>query len=316
MRSRLLCGIVVALAMCLPGCPPTCPKTMVPLGQLVSEYNANASGVGRLWARAKISVTIVDESGLPFTWSSGHPNGRLMLAKGDEPLGEKDFRLSASESGTEVFCIGIGPADANEYGAKRLYYCSINTVDVRRAWVGRPELAGAPGVEGLPIDPMQLLAVLGVCELPEDFTKLPTVAMSMSKQPYAYVVSYMDRQPLTGRVLFRREMWFRWGDELPRRPFEINFFDTEGRRVLTAKLKDYKPIEIDGDGEAPIMPTDIELTPIPWPWKTDAIRRIHIVLSEMSAIRAWRSSACRVPRRAKFGEIIDVDATAGRGAPK
>ena len=46
----------------------SCPdlETIVPLDRLVSEYNANAERVPRLWARAKIKLTVPMKIGIPY----------------------------------------------------------------------------------------------------------------------------------------------------------------------------------------------------------------------------------------------------------
>ena len=49
--------IVLVAIVALPGCAP-CPEKLVPLSDLVAQYNANADAVPRLWARADMSVTL------------------------------------------------------------------------------------------------------------------------------------------------------------------------------------------------------------------------------------------------------------------
>ena len=74
--------------------------------------------------------------------------------------------------------------------------------------------------------------------------------------------------PLTGRIGFRREVYFRWEAGEPIRPFMVRFFDRTGRRVLTARLADYRPVALpdaEDGAEPPVMPTDITLEPEVWP---------------------------------------------------
>ena len=290
MNTRYVC-IALALAgiLAASGCTPELPKTMVSLDQLVGEYNANAARVPRLWARAKIEVSVPTKVGLDYdVWGStsflAQPNALLLLFKGAERIGPQDFVIIGLDSVTEVFHTGCSIED----GA--YYFWRHFGGDAALLW-GRNRLAGAPGVKALPIDPLQILAVLGVCELPSDFSALPTVAMSMDTTPgkYAYVLTYMDHQPVSGRLLFRREVRFAWGDDKKRRPFRVDFFDSRGLRVMHAELNDYKPIELVGAPKGavvPEMPTDIKITWERYRREGNALKKnpeasIHIILSEM-----------------------------------
>lgn len=307
MRAAISISAAVLAALAACGCE--CPRQVVPLEQLVGEYNANAARVPRLWARGRIELTVRDPaSGLSFTWGSAGrlaaPNALLLLAKNDKnPLGPHDFALIGRETAAmELFRMGVSTSEG-------VYYLWYGFGDRSGAWWGRTPLAGAPGVKGMAIDPNQLLAVLGVCELPDDFTQPPTVALSMSTDPCAYVVTYIDRQPVTNRLLFKREMYFHWDRVKPRRPFLVRFFDAAGRRVMDARLKSYKPVATDGPVAQ--MPTDIEIS---WPEQRS---RIHLVLSEMSAVRPWDRSACdfvdNLPGGVDRGRIIQVDRDVLRG---
>ena len=282
--ALVLAGVLAACGCCT----KPLPKTMVSLDQLVTEYNANAALVPRLWARAKIEVS-VPLAGVDYdVWGStsflAQPNALLLLFKGANRIGPQDFLIMGTELGAEVFRTGCSVEDGAYYFWQRF------GGDPALLW-GRNEYAGAPGVKALPIDPLQILAVLGICELPSDFSSLPAVAMSMDTTPgkYAYVLTYMDRQPVTGRLLFRREVRFVWDDDKKPRAFRVDFFDARGLRVMHAELKDYKPIKLvdaPADAVAPEMPTDIKIT-----WKSysrdgDALKKsraasIRIVLSEM-----------------------------------
>ena len=132
----------------------------------------------------------------------------------------------------------------------------------------------------MPIDPTQLLGVLGVCELPADQTRPPFVGQRISFDPPAYVLTFIDRQPVTRKFKFRREMYFRWSKTKARRPFMVKIFNDLGLVVLTAEMKSYREItleDVDGNsGPAPVMPTDIKLT-----WHETG-SKLHLVLSEMT----------------------------------
>ena len=269
-------------AASLMGCPPPAPKSLLPLEALVGGYNANAAAVPQLWARAKLVVTFADEKGRTVTWGSTllAPNATLVMAKGHDKLGPHYFVLVGTESGHPVFRLGSSP---DEPGGP-VYYFWAHMGDSGIARFGRQEFAGAPGIDEMPIDPNGLLSVLGVFELPDDFTRLPTVALTMSESPYAYVLRCVDVQPVSGRILFRREVYFNWSDKAPPRAYKVNLLAADGRRMMTATLSDYKPVETGQDGgPRPVMPTDIRVQWASWPDRPAGVRNIHLVLSGMTA---------------------------------
>ncbi len=271
------------------GCEP-CPEKLLSLDELVGEYNANAEAVPRLWARAEMSVTIDAPNTPAFTWRSGSPTCLLLLKKGPKKLGPHDFVLIGRETAAvELFRIG----SSTEQG---VYYFWYRFGDRGGAWFARH--AGAPGARQLPVDPMQLLGVLAVCALPQDATRLPAVVVGMQNTPgdCAYVVTLIDRQPVTNRLLLKREVHFRWSDTEPPRPYKVNLFDSAGRRVMTAHLKNYAPVDCrdldDPPDHQPVMPTDIEIVRNPFPGVETFVRRIHLILSEMTAQDKWDRAAC------------------------
>ena len=97
----------------------------------------------------------------------------------------------------------------------------------------------------------------------------------------AYVLTYIDRQPLSRRIGFTREIYFNWDNTGVRRPFLVKLYDRGGEPVLTARLRNYRPIATDG-GEPAVMPTDIDLA-----WQ-DSASRLHLHLSEMTDADKWR----------------------------
>jgi len=277
---------VVALALALAavglwsGCR-SCPGTAVPLETLAAEYNANAAKVHRLWASARVRLTLRDEHGRSFTWGSTSPlapyNAQLRLWK--EPSGPPGFVLVGREL-TELFRVGIDAANG-------VYYVWYRLGDMGRAWFGRTELAGAPGVRGVPIDPLQLVEIFGVTALPVEPGQLPAAVMTLQRNPCAYVVRYLKPQPITGRLKIWREVYFHWDDRLPRRPYHIRLFDASGRCRVLADVGDYRPIEWDGPaGEAPVMPTEYHVR---WPAieGVQPAAELHMRLSGMSTRRAF-----------------------------
>ena len=176
---------------------------------------------------------------------------------------------------TELFRLGNSAQEG-------VYYLWYSFGDHRRALWGRDALAGAAGAD-MPIDPMQILSVLNITPLPADFAALPTAVLTFSDgPPWSYVLTVIDRQPVTGEILCRREVRCTWDDRKQPLPYRVDLFDAAGRRVMTAELGDYQPIRApDAAGPPPRMPTDITMT---WPEKRS---RIHLVLSEMTTEATW-----------------------------
>ena len=304
-------AMTVASGCCLFG-PDPCPatETIVPVEQVIAEYNANASRAAQVWAKAKIEIT-VPQLGIPLSWGStdpdAEPNGLLMLGKNAaNKLGPHDFGLVGRDTGVDVWKIGCSTVD-------KVYYLWSGMGAETTFMFGRIALAGAPGVKGLPIDPLQVSSVLGICELPGDLTRPPMVAQTMSVTPgqCAYVLTYIDRQPITNHLLARREVYFRWSDGEERRPFMVKLFDNRGVRVMTAAVKDYARIKlVDDEDEAtgPVMPTDIRIS---WPGKGT---KVHIVLDRMNDHKGLPDQWCKSPA-GPFKKIIQVDRdVAGQGA--
>lgn len=294
MRRNLLmlAGLAIlagALGCCNCGCTcPPCPREFLTREELVARHNANAALAPRLWARAAVQAHLVDARGRALDWGSTllAPNAILCLEKETAKglLGPHDFVLIGSEMGQEIFRLGTSVLD----GA---YYLWSNVGGHASGLYGQTSLAGAPGAGAIPINPLDLVSVLGITALPEDFTQAPTVLMRLNDTPCqcAYVLTLLDRQPVTGKIVARRDVYLDWDANRPPRPVRVDLLDEAGRIVMTARLKDYKPIAIVADtppGEpvaaepaAPkagaMLPTDIVVS---WP-KTGS--RIHIVLSEM-----------------------------------
>ena len=284
-RLTLLCLLPLLLAACEASlCPPA--KDALPIEQIVGEYNHNALRVPRLWARAKVAMTFRKSPGsLGFTVGSTSPlaesNALLLLDKtvSQAPQASRvgrhrDFFLVIKEMGQEIARLGISTQD-------KVYYMWSQLGENRSALAGDLTLAGAPNIPGMPIDPTQLLSVLCVDELPADLTRPPLVAQSISCDPCAYILTVLDRQPLTNKLLFKREIYFDRRKGKPLRPLMVKVFDERGRRTLTATMKNWQPIEMldveDDLADPPAeMPTDIHLV------CEETGAELHLVLSEMT----------------------------------
>lgn len=313
---RLRFAWIVLHPLVLVGCTP-CPESFVSQDALVAEYNANARRVPKLWARARIRATFTHKSGLKFSWGSASPlvpsNGYVMLWKegGAPPGGESgppkvNFVLIGREIGTELFRLGL---DARA----GLYYLWYDVGDERQAWFGRQKYAGAPGVIDIPIDPMQLVEILGVTELPDRPAAVPAVIMTRRRRPCSYVVQYLKFQPVSGHLKIWREVLFRWSDKQPRRPYRIRLFDADGRCRVVADVRRYGRIAWNGpEDQAPIIPTDIRMT---WPKikNVQPASSIHLTLSEMSTTRPFKKGVFDFwsSLSASMSDPIQVDAVYG-----
>lgn len=312
----LMAVLVAALSGCITPKPP-CPSTVIDLDQLVGDYNDNAHKVTTLWAKAHISLTLADDKGRVVSWGSmlGAPNGYLLLDKTTRRAGVPDFALQGKESGRPLFQVGSSTVDDAYY----IWY-SLGGSSRGGAWYGKIENAGAPGSETLLIDPMGLVSLLGILELPPDYSQVPTVALTMSSDPCAYVVTYIDRQPQTKKILFKREVYFTWANGKMPQPFQVIFVAPDGRRIVKATLKNYKPIPGTGTaGKEATLPTDIEMTEIPWQGRTSHLRNIHLVLSEITTAKGdpqafaklWENLPAELKEKA-----ISIDKQAQDGATK
>jgi len=266
-------------------CAQPCPDKLASIDQIVSAHNANAASVPQLWARVEMDVTIKPKNAPQFTWRSGSPSSLMLYRRGENPNGPHDFVIVGQEmAGLELFRMGASTDQGR-------YYFWYKFGDRSGAWYGRLALAGAPGVMQMPIDPMQLLGILGITPLPANGGELPAAVLSMNNTPgdCAYVVSVIDRQPVSNRVLFKREIILPWSDKGPPLPTRVNIFDGAGRRVMTADLSDYKPIDVssldDPPAKSPVMPADVDIVCNELPGVDTFVQRIHLRISEMTADR-------------------------------
>jgi hypothetical protein len=281
MRQAATLVVLACFLPLLAGCPQSCPDKYLSQEQLVARYNANAGKVPRLWARAAVGAHLVDAKGRAVDWGSTllAPSAILCLEKNAHgPLAPPDFVLIGRETGQEVYRLGVSTAD-------EMYYLWTNLGQDSSGMYGRTKFAGAPGTGAIPINPLDLASVLAITELPENFTQPPTVLLRLSDKPgqCAYVLTYIDRQPVTGKIVARRDIYLNWDADAnrPARPFRVDLLDDVGRVAMTASLKDYKPVRLAGgdvsEADWPVMPSDIEIV---WP-KTGS--RIHVLLSEMKS---------------------------------
>jgi len=286
--------------------------------QIMDRRQANADAVPRLWARAKIEVTFLTKGGLPVTFGSASPlavpNGLLLIGKdaGGAPTG---YALVGREAGQEVFRFGTEllraappvatPSNPHPPASipQAISYMWFRAGERAGAWYA--EHSATTALAELPFDPLQVFAVFQVCD---PLLSATNSFITMERKPCAYRLvrtAHSDQAANYGTVC-HYETYLAWSDEAPPRAFMMKFFDTRGRRIVTAHLKDYKPIEVvpEEDPETgeelplpevtPEMPTDIELVWEDWPgMEKSSIRRIRLVLSEMTTENKWHPDALK-----------------------
>ncbi|MCK5113176.1 MAG: hypothetical protein KAR11_00240 [Phycisphaerae bacterium] len=258
-NAQLRTGLLLVLllgSLMLIGCPPSHPSldTLVSVDKIVAEHNRNAAKIPQLWARADITFR-EKPGGFPLG-----ADGILMLNKTPGVTGVHDFALIFKKSGEELGRVGISTRES-------AYYMWMKVDDNPSCVWGHLALAGAEGLENIRINPVQLLSVLTVCELPSVFSQVPFVGQTISLAPPAYVLTYVERQPVSGKLLFTRRIHCTWSVTQPPRPFKVELLDNRGVVVLTAKLSNYQPIATGNDSDndpeirklLPVMPTDIRL---------------------------------------------------------
>ncbi|MBN1942354.1 MAG: hypothetical protein JW849_03570 [Phycisphaerae bacterium] len=310
-RRIAIFGMSAALLLAATGCQKPHPplSTIQPPEVVLADYNTAAGRVPRLWARAQITYK-ESATALPLTAA-----GLLTLQKPADPTQPADFFLKFSEAGNEIGRLGVSTADG-------VYYAWFQVGDKQSCRWGQLALAGAPGVKDMPIDPTQLPAVLSICQLPADPTRPPFVAQRISFDPCAYVLTFVDRQPITGRFLFKREIYLHWSTDQPRRAFRVDLLDENGLAVLSADLRNYQPFAMeDVENTAPPaeMPTDILLR-----WRKTG-GELRLKLSNMTTADRVDPEAYlfwdRLPRRLKScakqidAHLSPADAPAVKGTP-
>ncbi len=258
-----------------------CPGELVTWDQLVDEHNANAEKVPALWAIADVELNIRG-------WKFRLPDGTVRLAKNaDAPYGPQDFILRAKEVTEELFRLGVDAVNAEWY----VWAKPPNRESFAR-W-GRLADLHRPGWESPPVDPSQLLSVLGV--LPWRFDAEGThqaVAYTASTKPCVYKLLFVaPRKPAGAGMYVQREVWLD-RHEGAHRPEKVLLFDPAGQIVMEADLGDYQKIEAAGDeADWPVMPTDIRIA---WPQApSDSIRSIRLRLHGQTTENPTRDAAYR-----------------------
>jgi hypothetical protein len=164
--------------------------------------------------------------------------------------------------------------------ADNLCYAWYHFGDKGGAWIGRADRAGAPGATEIFIDPLTLIGLLGVIELPAGSVTLRMNSGGFAKGPCAYVLTCLDR-PSGANEAIKREIYFTWTENGPRRVFQVICFGRDGRRVLTARMSgDYQPVSgADAHGQPAVVPADITMVEDESPGHKSHLRNLRLKLA-------------------------------------
>jgi len=311
---RFLIASALVAAMAPVGCIEPMPTSRVTLGELVAEHNDNARAIPRVWARARIHTALPNpEGGAPISWGSTSPvalpNGLLLVDKGEGGADACSFVLIGRElAGVELFRFGVCRSE-------NVYYFWHNVGGAPTAYWGSLDDAADATATALAIDPRDLLAVLGVTEMPAAQTNIPAVALTMDPTPgaYAYVLHHLVRLDREGRIGLRRQTHVRWSDTQPRHAFMTRFFNDVGTCVMTAQQMNYIPVADGDEATPPVMPSLVQIL---WPSNNT---RIDVALSEITAADKWDAEACLFRKNLPAGitedRIIQMQPHSERRAP-
>jgi hypothetical protein len=242
-------GLLSATALSITGCP--CPPA-VPRAELIERYNGNADKVTSLWAVADVEVQITDDKGKVSSYRL--QDGRLLMKKrSDDPFGPQDFLLRGKAFDQEFFQLGV------DGGAGEHYFWLAPPEGRGKPYGrwGRIADLGRPVYESLPVDPTQLLELLGVLAWRDRSDGFSLTICTPMEAPCVYDLMFVSGLP--GGRLSARKVWLDRRDKL-NRPTRVWLYDPEGECVLSADLGRYETVATDAPkAEWPVIPTDISI---------------------------------------------------------
>ena len=265
-RPLTLVLLSCAMAPALAGCPQPCPVELHTRRQLIDEHNRNAAKVPSLWAVAHVEIRTAD--GKRYALSES----RLLLRK--RPEGPQDFMLRGREIGREFFRLGI------DAGSEECYFWLNAARDGAEGngfarWARIDDL-NRPGFETFPIDPTQLLNVLGIMAWHVTGDRTSQLVYTPMTDPCVYDLFLMSSSPHAGRPYPQWRVWLDRRDPT-HPPKRVWLYDRQGRCVLAATLSRHEKIETKHAKETwPVMPTDILMR---WPMSKN-FRSVRIRLSQ------------------------------------
>ncbi len=241
--ARIELTIIPLLCFSLIGgcchCPPAEAQKMVvtgpsePTARVIAAINANNEKLPTLWSSLYYKANIIDEK------KQAHfVNGEGTLTY-RQPM---DLRLlGRKDPAGVVFDIG---SNRNQFWLR-----IIPQMDTM--WWGTYENLSRvdPSQTGIPIRPDLVLGVLAIDPISTNPDVQPVATMRFNAAAHAYMFVWTARLP--DRWIAVREVWY---DQKTKRPRFVLLYDSNGRVVLRAELKQHKQVE------APNVPKD------KWPW--------------------------------------------------
>lgn len=249
---RLLILLMAPLLSSWTGCAGSGDRASPPVlksppeyGEVVEAYNRRAIRLGRIWARAVVSIEYIDE------------NGRSRYQQGDghlQIIQPSRLALSIGKLG-EVF-LWIGSDDER--------YWLLEPREHRRGFVGSHELTTRAKIDalGIPVAPLELIRLLGITPLPVEQPGESSVAWNSGGD-----LLVLDDHA-GGRV------WRHFIDPDSFRPSRIELLTEGGTNpVLSSRLTSYEQVRIRGEGGFfPRVASRIRLTH----HEQDAVMRLSI----------------------------------------
>lgn len=282
----LLAAAALALASCKtsPARSPR-PSTEAPpaWADVAAAYNARASRLTRLWARAVVSAEFTDES------------GRRRREQGEghlQVIQPSRLALSAGKLGEVFLWIGCDES----------CYWFIDAKEAKKAWVGAHSAATREKIEtiGLPAAPRELLALTGITPLPGESASKHDVAWGPHRR--SLVLTFDD-----DAVRWRYSL-----DPLSYEPLHIEVIDAAtGKAVITSQLLNYAPVAMRGEGAVPPrVPTRIRCEHHP-SGSTLGLSIADMVNSGRGKLRPEVFDFDALAPRLGVREVVDVDAEEG-----
>lgn len=238
-RARALSGVIAgALALGAGVVTPlarTAPESAPDLAiesRVVASYQARAAALSRLWARVVFVLEYKDADGQA---RSEQGEGHLQF------LGPDRLALSLGKVGQRVLYLGCD--------ADRFWF--IDMTDGGRAYVGRNTNVGKPCMEdsGLPANPLDVLATLGVRTLPDGAQGRVGGAVGEAR---VFVTTPSGRLRITSNVDTGEPSRI---ELLPGAAGDATSW--AGTPTIVATMSDYAPVEMRGGGAPVRMPKQI-----------------------------------------------------------
>ena len=206
---------------------------------VVREINENNQAIGSLFCKHYFEATIYDEKKESHFVNA---NGTLMLLK------PRDFYFDGvKEAVGKVVEMGSNAAQ---------YWLRIDDTKQVTLWWGAYANINKPCSKEIPIRPDLIMEVLGVGNIPGDFTEPPVPVMRFNNDADAYMLTW--NAPGKDRWYSEKEIWY---DRRTKLPTLVLLYDANGRVILRAKLSGHRGVRVADQPEErwPKLATDYRL---------------------------------------------------------